>query len=78
MTGAIRECILNGQPDRDILALMEQGSEAYGMRTMQQHLRELVQVGLVDYEVARSTAPSPSDFELIMETLAGDDLDGVS
>ena len=78
VTGAIRECILNGQPDRDILALMEQGSEAYGMRTMQQHLRELVQVGLVDYEVARSAAPSPSDFELIMETLAGVDLDGVS
>lgn len=77
VTGAIRECILNGQPDSDIEALMEQGSEAYGMRTMQQHLRELVQVGMVDYEVAKSAAPSPSDFELIMETLAGDDFNGV-
>jgi len=78
VTGAIRDCILNARPDRDITAQMEQGSEAYGMRTMQQHLRELVQAGLVDYEVARAAAPSPGDFELIMETLAGDDLPGAS
>lgn len=76
VTGAIRDCILNASPTEDITELMEQGAEAYGMRTMQQHLRELVQVGLVDYEVARSAAPSPSDFELVMEMLAGDDLDG--
>jgi twitching motility protein PilT len=78
VTGAIRDCILNAQPDSSITALMEQGSEAYGMRTMQQHLRELVVVGLVDYEVAKAAAPSPSDFELVMDTLAGDDLSGVS
>ncbi|MDH3296872.1 MAG: PilT/PilU family type 4a pilus ATPase [Gemmatimonadota bacterium] len=72
VTGAVRECILNARPAEEIMELMEQGREAYGMRTMQQSLRELVQIGLVDYELAKSAAPSPSDFELVMETLADD------
>jgi len=38
---------------------------------MQQHLQDLVRTGKVEYEVARTAAPSPSDFELAMQTLGG-------
>ena len=71
-TGAIRDCILNLSPVEEIVGLMETGREAYGMQTFQQHLQELVRAGLVEYEVAKSAAPSPSDFELAMQTLGGD------
>jgi twitching motility protein PilT len=71
VTGAIRDCILNASPVEEIVDLMESGGEAYGMQTFQQHLQELVRAGVVDYEVARSAATSPSDFELAMQTLGG-------
>jgi twitching motility protein PilT len=71
VTGAIRDCILNLSSVEEITGLMETGREAYGMQTFQQHLQELVQSGMVDYEVAKSAAPSPSDFELAMHTLGG-------
>ncbi len=72
VTGAIRDCILNLSPVEEITGLMENGREAYGMQTFQQHLQELVRAGLVEYDVAKSAAPSPSDFELAMQTLGGD------
>ena len=50
---------------------MESGQEAYGMQSFQQHLQELVRSGMVEYEVAKSAATSPSDFELAMQTLGG-------
>lgn len=71
VTGAVRDCILNLSPVEEIMSLMEGGREAYGMQSFQQHLQELVQSGMVDYEVARTAAPSPSDFELAMQTLGG-------
>jgi len=72
VTGAIRDCILHSNPVEEIHALMESGSEAYGMRSFQQHLQELVRSGMVEYEVARSAATSPSDFELAIQTLGGE------
>ncbi|MFQ5530358.1 MAG: type IV pilus twitching motility protein PilT, partial [Gemmatimonadota bacterium] len=33
VTGAVRDCILNARPPEEITELMEQGAEAYGMRT---------------------------------------------
>jgi twitching motility protein PilT len=71
VTGAIRDCILNASPVEEITDLMESGGEAYGMQTFQQHLQELVRTGKVEYEVARTAATSPSDFELAMQTLGG-------
>jgi twitching motility protein PilT len=71
VTGAVRDCILNLNDVEEIMGLMESGREAYGMQSFQQHLQELVQSGMVDYEVARTAAPSPSDFELAMQTLGG-------
>ena len=70
-TGAIRDCVLLGKPGDEIMGLVESGREAYGMQSFQQHLQELVHTGMVDYEVAKSAAPSPSDFELFMQTLGG-------
>jgi len=71
VTGAIRDCILNLSSVEEVTSLMEMGREAYGTQSFQQHLQELVQSGMVDYEVAKSAAPSPSDFELAMQTLGG-------
>jgi len=72
VTGAIRDCILHAKPGEEIVELMEMGREAYGMQSFHQHLQELVQSGLVDYEIAKRAAPSPSDFELFMQTLGSE------
>ncbi len=72
VTGAVRDCILLGKPGDEIMELVESGREAYGMQSFQQHLQELVHTDMVDYDVAKSAAPSPSDFELFMQTLGGE------
>jgi twitching motility protein PilT len=73
VTGAIRDCVLQGASADEILSLVEQGRQAYGMQSFQQHLTDLVEMGLVDFEVAKAAATSPSDFELFLQTLAGED-----
>ncbi len=75
VTGAIRDCIVHNKSVEEITQLMETGREAYGMRTFHQHLQELVNEGMVEYAVAKSAAPSPSDFELFMQTLGGETSD---
>ncbi|MDT8436961.1 MAG: PilT/PilU family type 4a pilus ATPase [Gemmatimonadota bacterium] len=72
VTGAVRDCILTGRPLEEIHLLMRQGEASYGMRTFQQDLERLVEMDFVDYETARAAAPSPADFELVMQTLADD------
>lgn len=72
-TGAIRDCILDPQRIDEIRYLMEEGKN-YGMQTFDQHLRDLVQAELVDYEVAKQAATNPTDFELKMKTLGDDQL----
>ncbi|MDP2577899.1 MAG: PilT/PilU family type 4a pilus ATPase [Gemmatimonadota bacterium] len=72
-TGAIRDCILDPQRIDEIRYLMEEGKN-YGMQTFDQHLRDLVQAELVDYEVAKQAATNPTDFELKMKTLGEDQL----
>lgn len=68
-TGAVQDAILRNEPPSELHRLMEEGSQ-YGMQTFDQHLMQLVQEDTVDYETAKQAATSPSDFELIMETLA--------
>lgn len=70
MTGAVQEAILRDEPREEIRRLMEVGGQ-YGMQTFDQHLKDLVQAGTVDFDVARGAATSPSDFELEMQTLGG-------
>ncbi len=61
-TSTIRDLIAEGRlaEIRDYLA---DGSQ-YGMQTFDQHLTELVQGDVVDYEVAKGAATNPADFEL--------------
>ena len=71
VTGALRDCILMSKPSDEIMHLVEAGKESYGMQSFGQHLKQLVDTDLVDYEVAKAAATNPSDFELFMQTLGG-------
>ncbi len=73
VTRAVRDCIVMGKPIENIVELMKDGREQYGMQTFDQHLMELVETGVIDYSVARAAATSPADFELVMQTLAGNE-----
>ena len=53
---------------------MEEGRSQYGMQTFDQHLMDLVNAGLVEYEIAKNAATNPADFELRMKTLGEDQL----
>ncbi len=72
VTPAIQDCILTSKPAETIQALIEAGRETYGMQSFQQCLQDLVRSGQVSYETAKAGSENPSDFELYMQTLAGD------
>lgn len=74
VTGAVRDCILDPQRVDEIRDLMAEGRQQYGMQTFDQHLRELVDADLVEYEVAKRAASNPADFELKLKTLGDDTL----
>lgn len=68
-TAAVRDCILRGETKHEIIELMQNGRDQYGMQTFDQHLMDLVEEGAVSYETGLSMSSSPSDFELHMKTL---------
>ncbi len=72
LTGAVQEAILRKESQGEIKRLMQQG-EQYGMQTFDQHLMKLVRAQAMDYEVAKAAATSPSDFELVMQTLSSEE-----
>ncbi len=72
VTPAIRDCILRGETKTEIVELMQNGRDQYGMQTFDQHLMDLVEEGIVTYDTALAMASSPSDFELHMKTLRED------
>jgi len=72
VTPAIRDCILRGETKTEIVELMQNGRQHYGMQTFDQHLMDLVEEGTVSYDTAIKMASSPSDFELHMKTLRED------
>ena len=69
-TATIRELILDPERMDEVADLIAEGREQYGSQTFDQHLTDLVNDGLVDFEVAKAAATNPSDFELKMRTLA--------
>lgn len=69
VTPAIRDCILRGETQTEIVELMQNGRQQYGMQTFDQNLMDLVEDGTVAYQTALEMASSPSDFELHMRTL---------
>ena len=66
VTATIRDCIKD--PDRldDISDLIEEGKELYGSQTFDQHLMDLVNRDVVEFEVAKAAANNPADFDLKM------------
>ena len=71
ITGTIRDCIVDPERMEEIIDLIEEGREQYGSQTFDQHLMELVREGLVDFELAKTAANSPSDFDLKWNLLGG-------
>jgi len=66
VTGAIRDCIQDPARMEEIFDLVEEGRQHYGSQTFDQHLMDLVNDGVVDFEVAKAAANNPTDFDLKM------------
>jgi twitching motility protein PilT len=71
VTGTIRDCIMDPARLEEMRDLIADGRTTYGSQTFDQHLMELVHTDRVDYEVAKSAASNPGDFELKMNMLSG-------
>jgi twitching motility protein PilT len=69
-TATIQDLIRDSQRGHEIPDLIAEGREQYRSQTFDQHLMELVEQDLVDFDVAKSAATNPSDFELKLRTLA--------
>jgi twitching motility protein PilT len=70
VTATIRDAILDPNKVFEITDFIADGREQYGSQTFDQHLMDLVREDLISYEIARSAATNPGDFELKMRTLA--------
>jgi twitching motility protein PilT len=68
VTATIKDLILDQNRTSEIREFIAEGREQYGMQTFDQHLMELVQEDVVDYDSAVAHASNPSDFELQMKT----------
>ncbi len=80
VTSAIRDCVRDPERVEEIPDLIEEGREAYGSQSFDQHLMDLVREERVSFEVAKAAATNPSDFDLKMNVFgdgqgagAGDD-----
>jgi len=62
-TRTVREYIRRGDRLGDLVNVMRQGRDLYGMQTFDQHLLELYQSGQLKLEVAKSSASNPEEFE---------------
>ena len=66
VTATIRDCIRDKDRIDEISDLIEEGKDHYGSQTFDQHLMYLVQKDIVTFEVAKSAANNPADFDLKM------------
>jgi len=71
VTGTIRDCITDPERMEEIIDLIQEGREQYGSQTFDQHLMDLVKSGIVEFELAKAAANSPSDFDLKWNPLGG-------
>ena len=55
----------------EIIDLIQEGREQYGSQTLDQHLMDLVKSGIVEFELAKAAANSPSDFDPKWNLLGG-------
>jgi twitching motility protein PilT len=66
VTGTIRDCIKDRSRIDEISELIEKGKDHYGSQSFDQHLMDLVNTGIVEFEVAKAAANNPADFDLKM------------
>ena len=66
VTGTIRDCILDPDRTQEISDLIAEGRSQYGSQTFDQHLMEMVNKKVVEFEVAKANANNPNDFDLNM------------
>lgn len=71
VTPLIRDLILDENRTSDIRDVIADGRVQYGMQTFDQHLMDLVNEGVVTFEVAHAAATRPADFDLQMRTFGG-------
>ncbi len=64
MTGSIQDCIREPDRTEEITDLIAAGRDHYRSQTFDQHLLDLVRDGTVDFEMAKSVATNPNDFDL--------------
>ncbi len=55
-TGTVREAIKRPEGNPSMKELMEKGTHPYGMQTFEMHLKQLVQQGIIEKDVARAAA----------------------
>lgn len=66
VTATIRDCIKDKNRLDEISDLIEEGKDHYGSQTFDQHLMDLVKRDVVEFEIAKSAANNPADFDLKM------------
>jgi twitching motility protein PilT len=62
-TRTVREYIRRGDQLEELIRIMEQGRELYGMQSFDGHLLQLYREGQLKLEVAKTAASNPEDFE---------------
>ena len=55
-TGTVREAIKRPEGNPSMKELMEKGTHPYGMQTFEMHLKQLLQQGIIDKEIARAAS----------------------
>lgn len=68
-TPTIRDLILDGKRIGEIREFIEEGRDQYGSQSFDQHLADLVNSGVITYDVALAGSTRPADFELKMKVL---------
>ncbi|TAN40190.1 MAG: PilT/PilU family type 4a pilus ATPase [Nitrospirae bacterium] len=63
-TLTIKDCLENVEKTGFLSDYIAAGKDQYGMQTFDQHLQDLFERGVVDFETARAAATRPADFEL--------------
>ena len=69
-TRTVREFIQQGRPFKDIVKLIEEGKEQYGMQTFDQSLFDLWKTQKISTEIAVQYASSAKDLQLRMQGLS--------
>ncbi|HDP34213.1 MAG TPA: PilT/PilU family type 4a pilus ATPase [Candidatus Hydrogenedentes bacterium] len=68
-TRTVREFIQQGRPFKDVVKLIEEGKEQYGMQTFDQSLYDLWKAKKISAEIALQYASSAKDLQLRMQGL---------